>query len=222
MPSVPAGRPLPTLAEYYRHGLPVVAEPGTTFAYTNHGYATLGQVIEDVSGVGLDRYLREHVLGPLGMSDSGLARSPRTAARRASGYAVGRHGVEAVPDRDWLGAGSGGVWSTPRDLARFAAAVLGGGANEHDGVLAPGTLATMLEPHHRPDPRLPGWGLGFARREVGGHRVVGHDGVLPGFHTAVLMAPDDGIAVLLLEATQRDGHLFSPYAAPRLVQALPY
>ncbi len=47
---VRAGRPVPSLAEMYRRGLRVVAEPGTRWRYTDHGFATLGQIVADVSG----------------------------------------------------------------------------------------------------------------------------------------------------------------------------
>jgi CubicO group peptidase (beta-lactamase class C family) len=56
--TVKLGRPVPSLAEYYRGGLRIDAEPGTRFMYTDHGFATLGQLVEDVSGKPLDRYLR--------------------------------------------------------------------------------------------------------------------------------------------------------------------
>src|SRR5512132_1378633 len=49
------GQPLPTLAEYYHGGLQLVAEPGTTHTYSNHGFATLGQLVEDVTGEPLDQ-----------------------------------------------------------------------------------------------------------------------------------------------------------------------
>jgi len=196
MPSAPPGVALPSLPEYYRHGLPVVAAPGTTFAYSNHGYATLGRIVEEVSGLPLDRYVRERILEPLRMTDSGLTRPARTAPRLATGYTIGRHGITIVRDRDWLGAGSGGLFSTPSDLCRLASALVRGVGNGHGSVLAPETVARMFEPHYRPDPRLPGWGLGVARGQVGGHLVVGHDGVLPGFNAAVLVAPDDDLAVL--------------------------
>src|SRR5215217_5804196 len=39
------GQPLPTLADYYRGGLQLVAEPGTSCTYSNHGFATLGQLV---------------------------------------------------------------------------------------------------------------------------------------------------------------------------------
>lgn len=196
MLSVPMGEPLPSLAEYYRTGLRVVAEPGTRFAYSNHGFATLGQIVEDLTGVRLEQYYREHILRPLGMADTSLVRSQRLASRLATGYTLGRHGARPVPDRDWIGAGCGGLYSTARDTARFAAALIGGGANEHGRVLQPATMSAMFEPQFTPDPRVPGWGLGFARAETGRHRLAGHDGILPGFASTLWVAPDDGLAVL--------------------------
>ncbi len=49
------GERLPPLADYYGGGLRVVVEPGSAFAYSNHGYATLGQIVEDVSRIPLER-----------------------------------------------------------------------------------------------------------------------------------------------------------------------
>ena len=83
-----------------------------------------------------------------------------------------------------------------RDIARFAAALLGGGTYENHRIIETATLATMFAPHYQPDPRIPGIGLGFFRGEIGGHLVVGHDGILPGFNSGLLLAPDDGIGVV--------------------------
>jgi CubicO group peptidase (beta-lactamase class C family) len=218
--SVKFGEPLPPLAEYYRGGLRVVAEPGTAFAYSNHGFATLGQIVEDVSGMALERYFRERIFEPLGMSDTDLLRSERVASRLATGYALGRRGAKAVPDRDWTGPGGGGIYSTTRDIARFAAALMGGGANEHGSVLEPATLATMFEPHQRPDPRLPGWGLGFFRGEAGGHRVVGHDGILPGFNSMLVVAPDDGVGVVAFTNGSKGAFVWMETEFKRLLRRL--
>jgi CubicO group peptidase (beta-lactamase class C family) len=194
--SVRFGEPLPSLAEYYRDGLRIVVDPGTAFAYTNHGFATVGQIVEDVSGLPLERYFRERIFEPLGMADTDLVRSERVASRLATGYVLGRGGAKPVPDRDWTGRGAGGIYSTSRDIARFAAALLRGGANEDGRILERATLATMFEAHYQPDPRIPGIGLAFFRGAVGGHRTVGHDGILPGFNSALLLAPDDGVGLI--------------------------
>ena len=218
--SVGAGEPMPSLAEYYRRGLRVVAEPGTRFAYSNHGFATLGQIVEDVSGIALERYFRERIFEPLGMVDTDLVRSDRVAPRLATGYALGRHGVKAVPDRDWIGAGCGGIYSTARDIARFAAALMGGGANERGSIAEPATLAMMFEPHYQPDPRVPGWGLGFARGAAGGHLVVGHDGILPGFNSTLLVAPDDGLAIVAFTNGSRGAFVWMETEFKRLLRHL--
>jgi CubicO group peptidase (beta-lactamase class C family) len=218
--SVKVGEPLPSLAEYYRGGLRLVVEPGSAFAYSNHGFATLGQIVEDVSGMPLERYFREHIFEPLGMADTDLLRSELVASRLATGYVLGAGGATAVADRDWIDAGGGGIYSTTRDLARYLAALLGGGANEHGRVLQPATLSTMFEPHYRPDPRLPGVGLAFFRGDAGGHRVVGHEGVLPGFNSAVSLAPDDGIGVIALTNGSSGASMWLPTELGRLLRDL--
>lgn len=218
--SVEAGEALPELAEIYRGGLPVLVEPGTTFAYSNHGFATLGQLIEDVTGEPLDRYLRDHIFAPLRMTDTDLDRSRLAESRLATGYDLGSSGAQAVPDREWVTRGASGISSTTRDMARFISALLNGGADDHGSVLNPATLATMFEPHHQPDPRLPGIGLGFFREELGGHRVVGHDGRLPGFHAQLLLAPDDGVGVIGLTNGSSGAISWMPIELRRLLRDL--
>lgn len=190
------GRPVPSLAEYYHGCLRIGAEPGTRFTYTNHGPATLGQIVEDVSGAPLARYLREHIFEPLGMVDSDLTRSEWVQARLATGYTLGSHGVEAVADGELVTAGAGAIYSTPRDMARYLAALLGGGANEHGRVLNPETMASMFAPHFQTDPRVAGMGLGFWRSTLGGHPAVWHEGTLPGYNSQIWVAPDDGVGVM--------------------------
>jgi len=172
--------PAPSLAERYREGLRVRVEPGTHFAYTDHNFSTLGQIVEDVSGEPFDRYLAEHVFRPLAM-DSTDTVVGRVRPRLATGYVLRPGGLRAVTSREFALGGAGFVYSTTRDMARYAAALLGGGANEHGSVLRPGTLATMFEPQYQPDPRLPGIGLAFFRAEAGGRQLIEHQGILPGF-----------------------------------------
>jgi CubicO group peptidase (beta-lactamase class C family) len=194
-------RPTPSLAEYYRGGLRADFEPGTKWAYSNHGFATLGQIVEDVSGLPLDRYLRERVFGPLGMTSSDLVRSERMRPRMATGYELRSGGLKAVTDYEVVPAGAGGAYSTTSDMARYVSALLGGGANEHGSILRPETLTQMFEPHYQPDPRIPGMGLGFLRDTVGGHRTVGHDGIWKGFLSEMVLVPDEGIGVLAFANT---------------------
>ena len=191
----------PALADYYRRGLPVEVEPGTKWAYSNHGFAALGQIVEDVSGQPLDRYLRDHVFDPLGLEHTDLIRSERVRPRLATGYVLGSRGLKPVADREVPAVGGGGMYSTTADITRYVAALLRMAAGEHGSVLRPETVATMFRPHFQPDPRVPGMGLGFELGEQGGHKTVGKTGILSGFHSAIALAPEEGIGVIVFSNT---------------------
>jgi CubicO group peptidase (beta-lactamase class C family) len=198
---VPAGRPVPPLGDYYAGGLRIDVEPGSKWAYSNHGFATLGQIVEDVSGLPFGTYLAERVFAPLGMNSTSLARTERARSRLATGYQLRGRGLVPATDLENVPAGAGSVYSTTTDMARYAAALLGGGANGHGSVLRPATLAGMFRPHYQPDPRIPGMGLGFFRGQAGGHQIAGHEGIWAGFHTAMLLVPGEGIGVVVFTNT---------------------
>jgi len=103
---------------------PLVADPGTRFEY---GISTdwLGRVVEAVSGRPLDEYLRDTVCGPLGMTETTFhpEREVVPVHVRKDGEWQARP-AEAPGDPDWH-AGGHGLYSTPRDYARFAQALLG-------------------------------------------------------------------------------------------------
>jgi CubicO group peptidase (beta-lactamase class C family) len=214
------GEPVPTLAQYYRGGLRLVSEPGETFRYTDHSFSTLGQIVEDVSGERLDRYFREHIFEPLGMTHTDLNRSSQVESRLATGYIVARKGPRVVTDRQWMTTAASMIYSTPRDMARYLAALLGGGANEHGKILKPTTQAMMFEPHYQTHPLIPGIGLAFDRYNVGRHNVVGHEGVLPGFNSQIFVAPEDGVAVMAFTNGASGAMFWLPAECSRLLSQL--
>jgi CubicO group peptidase (beta-lactamase class C family) len=194
--TVEYGEPVPTAADYYRGGLRIEAEPGSRFVYTDHDFTTLGQIVADVSGQPLPRYMREHLFEPLGMDSTDLVRSERVASRLATGYDLRNDGPRAIADYDLATVGGGAAYSTPRDIGRYIAALTGGGANDHGRVLDPHSMATIFAPHYRTDRRLPGAGLAFARFDLSGHLAVEHGGIVPGFISQIFVAPDDRIGIM--------------------------
>jgi hypothetical protein len=195
--AIGAGRPVPSLSAYYRGGLRVEVEPGSKWAYANHGFAVLGQLVEDVSGEPFGAYMRAHVLGPLGMEHTDFARTDPIARQLATGYMLRRRGLKAVKDREIVVQPAGSVFAPAADMARYAAALLRGGGD----VLKPETLSEMFQPQYQADPRIPGIALCFWLGDVGGHRTAGHGGGWPGFISALTVAPDDGVAVLAFTNT---------------------
>ena len=123
-----------TLAE-----LPLEFSPGTRW---NYSVATdvVGHLIEVISGQRLDAYLAEHILGPLGMGDTGFTIRDEQVPRFAASYerqADGRLKLIDDPARSQYRqstflSGGGGLVSTALDYHRFAAMLLNGG--ELDGM----------------------------------------------------------------------------------------
>jgi len=218
--SIGLGQPMPSLAAFYGGSIRLETEPGTAFAYTNHAFAALGQIVEDVSGIPIDRDLRQRIFEPLGMADTDLLRSEFLGHRLAKGYRLGRSGPEPVTVRDWVPAAASSVYSTTRDMSRYIAALAGGGANEHGSILRPETLTMMFEPAFQPEARVPGMGLGFDRNPIGAHPVIGHGGILPGFNAQLFVAPDDGVGVIAFTTGTRLAMLWLPNETSHVLGAI--
>jgi CubicO group peptidase (beta-lactamase class C family) len=96
---------------------------------------------------------------------------------------------------------AGSIFSSVNDMAKYLAALMNGGRNEHGEAIKPETLQTMMEPHYQIDERLPAMGLAFWLDKIDGHRIVGHGGGWPGFVSAMQVAPDDGLGVIVFTNT---------------------
>lgn len=103
------------------NGLSLEYPPGTDDRYSNLGAALAGVIVTRVSGMPYERFLRTKILGPLGMTSSGF--DPDSfPGRVAQGYV--KNGYEWVPgghERFGAANGMGGLYSTVRDMARYAA-----------------------------------------------------------------------------------------------------
>jgi CubicO group peptidase (beta-lactamase class C family) len=92
-------------------------EPGTKFSYDNSGYFLLGAVIEKVTGKTYAQVLKENILEPVGMKDTGQDHHSRILPKRASGYVKGAGGYMHPPFRDMSTPfAAGGLYSTVEDL----------------------------------------------------------------------------------------------------------
>jgi CubicO group peptidase (beta-lactamase class C family) len=201
------GKPVPTPAAQYPKGLRSAIRPGTKWAYSNHAFNTLGQLVEDISGEPSADYMRRHVFKPLGMEGTDYVPSERVREALAQGYNFSRGKLRPVAYREIAVRGAGSAFSTVEDMCRHIAALLGGGANRQGRVLKRETLSLMTEPHYRLDGRLPAMGLAFVLDDFGGHTVAGHDGGWPGFLSSMLVCPSEGVGVVVfVNASSKAAH----------------
>ena len=95
-------------------------EPGSKFHYDNSGYFLLGAILEHVTGKTYEELLKENILGPVGMKDSGYDHYAEIIPKRASGYQQELGGVENAPYLDMaLPYSAGSMYSTVEDLHKW-------------------------------------------------------------------------------------------------------
>jgi len=105
-------------------GFPQKFAPGSAFSYCNGGYIVLALLAERASGTPYHDLVRQRVLEPAGMTDSGFLRSDRLPGDAAIGYLKdGRTNVFHLPV---LGNGDGGLYSTLADVGAFWRALFAG------------------------------------------------------------------------------------------------
>jgi CubicO group peptidase (beta-lactamase class C family) len=107
--------------------------PGTDRKYSNIGYSLLAAIIEKVSGTSYDEYVRDNILIPLGLHETGLLLPRFDPARVAHGYRDGRDAgtflerPHAADGPYWNLRGNGGMLSTVSDMYRFYQALMSDG-----------------------------------------------------------------------------------------------
>jgi dipeptidyl aminopeptidase/acylaminoacyl peptidase/CubicO group peptidase (beta-lactamase class C family) len=176
-----------------------------TWSYCNSGFVLAGRVIEKLTGGTWDAAIKERLVGPLGMTNTGTLPEEALLHRAAVGH-VSESGSEPERAPAWglpraLGP-AGLVNSTPADVLAFARMHLTGGlAPDGTRVLSESAVSAMTE-HHAdlPDKYTLGdsWGLGWIRFGWDGRRLIGHDGNTIGQAAFLRVLPDEGLAVTLL------------------------
>lgn len=99
---------------------PLIFEPGTQWQYSNSGYVLLGYIVEKVSGVSYDEYLKENIFKPLEMNNTGTYYD-----KMEEDYAIGYMGItELTPVHEdeivlKIAYGAGNILSTVNDLYKW-------------------------------------------------------------------------------------------------------
>jgi CubicO group peptidase (beta-lactamase class C family) len=168
-------------------------KPGDEQSYSNTGYDLLAVIVERASGKPLREYARENLFDPLGMKDTRFS-DDHTAIipRRATGYSPKEGGGFAIDMPNVDTVGSGGVYTTVEDLARwdenfYTAKV--GGKEWIEQLQTPGTLNSGAKHDYA-------FGLGVDQDR--GLRRVWHNGGLAGYVSTYHRYPGEHFSVVTL------------------------
>lgn len=186
---------------------PLDTVPGARMVYSDLGAILLGQIVVRVSGEPFDRYVQTRILDPLGMRDTQFrpprALWPRVAPTEVDTVWRKRQMRGEVHDENAYALGGvsshAGLFSTARDVTRFARMMLGGGTLDGTVIAAPETIARFTRIQ---DPALSHRALGWETpngKNSGGHllssKAFGHTGFTG---TSLWIDRENNLFVLLL------------------------
>lgn len=173
----------------------LVAEPGTRFEYHNTNYSLAARIIEVLSGLPLDSFLRTRLFDPLGMDDTrSVDACDQAVDGLAPGYSVVLGVAYVMPEMPGRCGGNGGVVSTLSDMVRWL--------RFHQGDGGTAVLDDeLLEELHTAQPGASSYALGWQRGAGGGGEadaVVSHGGTLATFTGSMAFDTDSGTAAVVL------------------------
>lgn len=198
--------------------LPMDAQPGAQFVY---GYSTdiLGALIEVVSGQPLDDFIQEHILDPLGMTDTHFYLPADKKSRLATVYSMENDQLSRAPDPGHMvgqGAyvdgprknfsGGAGYLSTAMDYARFLQMMLNNGTFNGHRIISRKTVESMTT-NHLGDIKFPwgegsGFGLGFSIiDDIGDVGTLGSNGAYGwggAYHSTYWVDPSEELVVVYM------------------------
>jgi uncharacterized protein YbbC (DUF1343 family)/CubicO group peptidase (beta-lactamase class C family) len=209
-----SGLPAETPFDDYEHGRAVAIRricaqshkpPGEKFIYSDIGFILLEEAVRRASGQDFASFVQDAIFGPLGMTETVFLPSAELRQRAAptevrnNAFMVGEvHDPRAYR----LGgvAGNAGLFSTARDMTRYARAMLGNGELDGARILSRESVRAMMARHDVPGGiRALGWDVrsrySVNRGESFSRRAVGHGGFTG---TALWMDPEEDAFVLFL------------------------
>src|SRR4030095_16873963 len=164
--------------------------------YNNSGYFLLGAIIERVTGKPYEQVLKENILDPIGMKNTGYDHYDTLIAKRASGYSRTPDGYTNAAYLDMsIPYAAGSMYSTVEDLYLWDQALY------TDKVLSAQSKALMYKPFL--DDYAYGWVVQKASFKQNGNdvQIIRHGGGINGFTTTIVRFPNEKNLIVMLDNT---------------------
>lgn len=203
--------PVSMLQDLINSGITFSNPPAHQFEYSNTGYAILGMIISNASGMPYQEYIKTNILEPLGMRETYWEFSQVPEDQLAIGYAPDSLTLAPMLHDGSYGA-MGGLITSIEDFSKYVSFHLSAWpprTEPEEGPVRRSSLRKMQTPQYarlyanardwkdEDCPVLSGYGYGLSIMEnCHGTRRISHGGALPGFGSNYVFYPDLGIGLM--------------------------
>lgn len=191
---------LPTeqyLSTYFQNQ-PPIRKPGIQYDYSNVAYGLIGNIVEQVSGQGLNDYLRTHLFQPMNMPSATLE-LPLNHPALAQSYQW-KDGAYLKQPLSYINLpGAGALNVTPNEFSHYLITHLNQGKYEGKVVLQPHTVKVIHAQQFAVDARLDGVGYGFFRGHLEtGVPMLWATGEIDDFISEMVLIPSQKIGIFVI------------------------
>src|SRR5256886_3721818 len=182
---------LKLLRAYLVNQMPArIFPPGKVPSYSNYGFTLAGYIVERVSGEKFERYIDNHILKPLRMTNSTFDQPlpPALTSQMSQGYLTA---AKKTRDFEFVQASpAGALTTTAADMTRFMLAFLQDGTVDGVSLLKPETVRQMETRQFELHPMINGLGITLMEYSMNGQHIVAHGGDTLWFHSDMVLLPD--------------------------------
>jgi CubicO group peptidase (beta-lactamase class C family) len=186
------------LKQFLARRLVRIRPPGTMTSYSSYGIALAGLLVEDVSGVAYEDYLRQQILKPLSMTSTHVASPDESGPDLAVAYEPEGDRLVPVPYEIYQTPSTSSLLSTVADMGHFLIAHLQKGCYGSHRILSDTAAALMQRQYATIHPRIPGWTLGFQVNDLNGRYLIEHGGDIGGFSSLLTLLPREGVGFFVV------------------------
>ncbi|WP_233222134.1 serine hydrolase domain-containing protein [Allosphingosinicella deserti] len=201
-------------------GVPYTRAPQTAFEYSNFGYALLGRIVTNVSGLPYDQYIARTIQRPLGMTSTSYDVPASPMERRAIGYRWENDAWAEEPTmRHGVFGAMGGVQTSANDYARWMGFLLSAWPPRDDREAGPVKRATLREMAlgsnfarlrqrfgSTPVTQAAAYGMGLiAAEDPDLGNTLSHGGGYPGYGSHMLLLTDQGVGIFVFSNRTYNG-----------------
>lgn len=197
-------------------GVPFSRAPQSSHEYSNFGYALLGRIVANASGMAYTDYVRQTILTPLGMTSSGYDATRAPRAHYALGYRWENDAWAAEPEMiDGAFNAMGGLQVSASDYAKWVAFLLSAWPARDGADTGPVKRATVREIAQGLNftavinrtgasgadacKLSTAYGMGWrVAQDCDLGLTLAHGGGYPGYGSHVMLMPDTGVGVFAL------------------------
>ncbi|MBS9464365.1 beta-lactamase family protein [Flagellimonas sp. 389] len=173
-------------------------EPGIVSAYSTFGIALAGLLVENISGLSLEDYMKRNIWQPLGMSMTSIELPKHQNNNLSIGYEY-ENGINVPQPWEWYHTfPASSINSTTADMGKYLKMHLNLGQLNNTKILNRETALSMQTQQLSVNPEVYGFAYGFYEKNQFGVKAYNHGGDMLGYSSFITLVPEINLGIFVV------------------------